>query len=47
MAVAPVQLWDRGYWQPIGDPQEGLKRGDLKFVLEGERGCTAAGCWCA
>ena len=32
-----VQLWDRGYWRPIGDPQEGLKRGDLKFVLEGER----------
>ena len=32
-----VQLWDRGYWRPIGDPHEGLKRGDLKFVLDGER----------
>ena len=32
-----VQLWDRGYWRPIGDPREGLKKGDLKFVLEGER----------
>ena len=32
-----VQLWDRGYWGPSGDPHEGLKRGDLKFVLEGER----------
>src|SRR5258708_2062346 len=32
-----VQLWDRGYWQPIGDPHEGLKKGDLKFVLEGDR----------
>jgi bifunctional non-homologous end joining protein LigD len=32
-----VQLWDRGYWRPIGDPHDGLKRGDLKFVLEGER----------
>ena len=32
-----VQLWDRGYWLPEGDPHEGLKRGDLKFVLEGER----------
>ena len=31
-----VQLWDRGYWRPIGDPHEGLKKGDLKFVLEGE-----------
>lgn len=32
-----VQLWDRGYWMPEGDPHEGLKRGDLKFSLEGER----------
>jgi bifunctional non-homologous end joining protein LigD len=32
-----VQLWDRGYWIPEGDPREGLKRGDLKFSLEGER----------
>src|SRR6201989_1350309 len=32
-----VQLWDRGHWIPEGGPQEGLKRGDLKFRLEGER----------
>lgn len=32
-----VQLWDRGYWLPEGDPHEGLKKGDLKFTLEGER----------
>jgi bifunctional non-homologous end joining protein LigD len=32
-----VQLWDRGYWIPEGDPHAGLKRGDLKFSLEGER----------
>ena len=32
-----VQLWDRGYWIPEGDPHEGLKRGDLKFTLVGER----------
>jgi len=32
-----VQLWDRGIWVPEGDPHEGLKRGDLKFTLEGER----------
>ena len=32
-----VQLWDRGHWIPEGDPREGLKRGDLKFSLEGER----------
>jgi bifunctional non-homologous end joining protein LigD len=32
-----VQLWDRGYWLPEGDPHEGLRRGDLKFRLAGER----------
>ncbi len=32
-----VQLWDRGYWLPEGDPHEGLRRGDLKFTLAGER----------
>lgn len=32
-----VQLWDRGYWIPEGDPHEGLKRGDLKFTLVGNR----------
>src|SRR5260221_9629109 len=32
-----VQLWDRGYWIPEGDPYEGLKKGDLKFTLVGER----------
>ena len=32
-----VQLWDRGTWTPEGDPHDGLKRGDLKFTLEGER----------
>ncbi|WP_421995729.1 DNA ligase D [Reyranella sp.] len=32
-----VQLWDRGFWMPEGDPHEGLKKGDLKFVMEGDR----------
>lgn len=34
-----VQLWDRGYWAPLGDlsPEEQLKKGELKFVVEGER----------
>jgi bifunctional non-homologous end joining protein LigD len=34
-----VMLWDRGYWEPEGNrsPQEALKKGDFKFVLEGER----------
>jgi len=34
-----VQLWDRGYWTPVGSetPEEALKRGDLKFTLSGKR----------
>jgi bifunctional non-homologous end joining protein LigD len=34
-----VQLWDRGYWTPEGSkpPEQALRSGDLKFVLDGER----------
>lgn len=34
-----VMLWDRGYWEPEGDmsPEHALKKGDLKFVLDGDR----------
>jgi bifunctional non-homologous end joining protein LigD len=34
-----VQLWDRGYWRPQGPPSaaEMLRKGDLKFELQGER----------
>ncbi len=34
-----VMLWDRGYWapEPGTDPHEGLRRGDLKIVMDGER----------
>ena len=32
-----VMLWDRGTWMPDGDPHEGLRRGKLSFVLNGER----------
>jgi len=31
-----VMLWDRGYWQG-DDPEAGLRRGDLKFALAGEK----------
>src|SRR5215469_12095179 len=30
-----VMLWDRGYWAPEGDADAMLKKGDLKFLLEG------------
>src|SRR5271170_1895726 len=35
-----VQLWDRGYWAPedgFGDVGHALEKGELKFVMEGER----------
>ncbi|KKB76478.1 ATP-dependent DNA ligase [Devosia soli] len=32
-----VMLWDRGTWEPIGDPHEGLESGDLKMRIFGER----------
>lgn len=32
-----VIVWDRGIWKPIGDPLESLKKGKLKFELEGEK----------
>ncbi len=34
-----VQMWDRGYWAPENgaDPAKSLAKGELKFVLEGER----------
>src|ERR1700739_4200857 len=35
-----VQLWDRGYWAPepgMEEVDKALKKGELKFVMEGER----------
>jgi bifunctional non-homologous end joining protein LigD len=32
-----VMLWDRGHWEPIGDPHEGYSSGKLKFKLHGEK----------
>ncbi|MDB4936186.1 MAG: ATP-dependent ligase [Labilithrix sp.] len=33
----PVIVWDRGTWEPIGDPHEGLKKGRLELVVHGEK----------
>jgi bifunctional non-homologous end joining protein LigD len=38
----PVLLWDRGTWKPRGDPHEDLRRGRLKFELQGRK---LAGGW--
>jgi len=32
-----VMLWDRGTWEPVGDPHRGLEEGKLVFRLHGER----------
>jgi bifunctional non-homologous end joining protein LigD len=32
-----VMLWDEGTWEPVGDPDEGLRKGMLKFILYGKK----------
>ncbi len=32
-----VETWDRGTWEPLIDPDEGLRDGEIKFVLSGKR----------
>ncbi len=32
-----VMIWDRGSWQPEGDPHQGMKKGHLSFMLDGEK----------
>ena len=32
-----VQTWDKGTWEPLLDPDEGLRDGEIKFVLTGAR----------
>lgn len=32
-----VVVWDRGRWEPIGDPREGLRKGKLEFRLLGDK----------
>ncbi|HEY0857103.1 MAG TPA: DNA polymerase ligase N-terminal domain-containing protein, partial [Albitalea sp.] len=37
-----VIVWDRGHWEPVGDPHEGMAKGKLVFKLHGEK---LAGLW--
>jgi bifunctional non-homologous end joining protein LigD len=41
-----VETWDRGTWEPIGDPEAGMRKGELTFVLRGTRlsSCAARAC---
>ncbi|HEY0760490.1 MAG TPA: DNA ligase D [Acidisarcina sp.] len=32
-----VMLWDEGTWEPLGDADEGLAKGNLKFTLHGAK----------
>src|SRR3989304_1104769 len=32
-----VLLWDRGFWIPEEDPDEGMRKGSLKFILSGRK----------
>lgn len=32
-----VMLWDEGFWEPYGNVEEGLYKGELKFKLHGMR----------
>jgi bifunctional non-homologous end joining protein LigD len=31
-----VDVFDHGTWEPVDNPREGLRRGDLKFTLHGD-----------
>ena len=33
--AGPMIVWDRGRWEPVGDPREGVKAGKLLFELKG------------
>ena len=32
-----VIIWDKGVWEPIGDPHEGYRKGNLKFAIHGHK----------
>ncbi|WMI79894.1 DNA ligase D [Anaerotignum sp. MB30-C6] len=32
-----VMLWDEGEWEPYGNVEEGIHKGELKFILKGKR----------
>jgi len=32
-----VAIWDRGWWEPAGDPRGAYRKGSLKFILHGRK----------
>ena len=40
-----VLLWDRGTWEPLSDPHEGLRRESF-ISFSTVKNCMASGPWC-
>jgi bifunctional non-homologous end joining protein LigD len=32
-----VIVWDKGMWEPVGDPRQGYKKGEIKFEMHGHK----------
>ena len=32
-----VMVWDRGKWEPVFDPEFGMKKGHLEFIIHGKK----------
>ncbi|NIA52758.1 DNA ligase D [Massilia sp. TW-1] len=32
-----VIIWDKGTWEPVGDPRQGYKKGEIKFEMHGHK----------
>jgi bifunctional non-homologous end joining protein LigD len=32
-----VIIWDKGTWEPVGDPRQGFKKGEIKFEMHGHK----------
>ena len=44
-APASVIVWDRGTWEPVGDPREGMAKGKLVFQPARREARRASGSW--
>jgi bifunctional non-homologous end joining protein LigD len=32
-----VIIWDKGTWEPVGDPRQGYRKGEIKFEMHGHK----------
>jgi DNA ligase D-like protein (predicted 3'-phosphoesterase) len=42
-----VIIWDKGTWEPLGDPRKGYAARARSSSRCTATRCTASGCWCA